>query len=98
MAVRHPPGGGPPVGGQVACPAWFTPVRPASGRCARGGWRCAARRFGTIAPTFVTAALAGAAAGEPSAVFLRAGLTPAGRLASDLRALGVADRPGARLS
>ena len=58
--------------------------------CARG-LALAASRFGTIVPTFVTAALASAAS-EPSAVFLRAGLTPAGRLASDLRALGVADR------
>jgi hypothetical protein len=44
---------------------------------------------------FVTAALGGPASVEPSAVFLRAGLSPAGRLRSDLRALGVA--AGARL-
>ena len=84
------------VAGRLSEAEWRTALgtaRAASVRalCARG-LALAASRFGTIVPTFVTAALAGAAAGEPSAVFLRAGLTPAGRLASDLRALGVADR------
>jgi hypothetical protein len=59
--------------------------------CARG-LALAASRFGTTVPAFVTAALGHTVAAEPSAVFLRGGLTPAGRLRSDLRALGVADR------
>jgi hypothetical protein len=65
-----------------------------SALCARG-LTLAAGRFGTIVPGFVSAALSRGPSSEPSAVFLRAGLTPAGRLLSDLRALGVGS--GARL-
>ena len=65
-----------------------------SALCARG-LTLAADRFGTIVPGFVSAALSSRPPTEPSAVFLRAGLTPAGRLLSDLRALGVGS--GARL-
>ena len=59
--------------------------------CARG-LALAADRFGTIVPAFVTAAGHHAGSDEPSAVFLRPDLTPAARMRSDLRALGMADR------
>ena len=65
-----------------------------SALCARG-LTLAAARFGTVVPAFAWAALGGAPATEPSAVFLQPRLTPAGRLLSDLRALGVG--AGARL-
>ena len=59
--------------------------------CARG-LALASARFGTSVPAFVAAVLGRAASAEPSAVFLRPDLTPAGRMRSDLRALGMADR------
>ena len=65
-----------------------------SALCTRG-LTLAAGRFGTAVPAFACAALGGAPATEPSGVFLEPNLTPAGRLLSDLRALGVG--AGARL-
>jgi hypothetical protein len=59
--------------------------------CARG-LALVVERFGTVVPSWVTAGLAPPEFTEASAVFLRAGLTPAGRLRSDLNALAVADR------
>jgi hypothetical protein len=59
--------------------------------CGRG-LGLAAERFGTPLPPQVMAALAQPPLPEPSAVFLRPDLTPAGRLRSDLGALPTADR------
>jgi hypothetical protein len=59
--------------------------------CERG-LALTAERFGTIVPAFVIAGLEWDAAAEPSADFLNAAITRAGRLRSDLAALSIADR------